>query len=306
MAQKDVAITVFGPTASGKTGMSIGLANTFNGSIINADSRQVYKRMPIITAMPSDEEFAAAEHRLFNFLEPDEPFDVNQYIELATHEAGDLWRQGKVPIFVGGTGFYLQGLEEGISPIPVSDPSIREALMAEVEKVGIEQLHQKLQQVDPKLAETLHATDTQRVLRGLEVFEATGKPLSQWQKQPKAGALDCRFIKIAIIPPREVLYERIHKRFDIMLEEGLVDEMKALKAKGYSPNLSSMTSLGVQEFFSYLDGNMSFEDACGKTLQYMRNYAKRQCTWLRNQYNADIVLEKGDAQTACAAVEKLL
>lgn len=302
------ALIIFGPTASGKTSLGINLAQELNGVIINADSRQIYQEMPIITAMPTAEEFDAAEHLLFDFLKPGEPFSVDQYIGKAKEAISNVTARGKLPIFVGGTGFYLKVLTDGISPVPPIPPVLVESLTAQAETEGTPSLHAQLQKVDPVLAKRLEANDMQRVIRGLAVYQHTKKTLSSYQQLPAEKPFpDINFIKIALIPPRETLYKRIHDRFDVMVQDGVLEEAKMLYDKGYRFDNQALTSLGLKELFHYLDGKIDLETAKEKTLQQMRNYAKRQTTWLRNQYHAKITLEDGkNGDFAMKEVKKLL
>jgi tRNA dimethylallyltransferase len=289
------AVTIFGPTASGKTSLAIKVANAFNGAIINADSRQIYKEMPIITAMPSAEEFAGAPHLMFDFLKPGEPFSVGDYTSLATKEAETLFKQGKMPLFVGGTGFYLKVLMEGLSLIPEIPESLVNELTEKARISGVKALHKELAQVDKDTAERLEQEDTHRIIRALSVYQHTGNTLTSYQKAPPTPPMpNVSFIKVAILPERETLYKRIHDRFDVMLAEGIMEEAKRLHDKGYLFDNQALTSLGLKEIFGYIDGKVSFEGACEQTLQQMRRYAKRQTTWLHNQYKADILLESCD------------
>tara|TARA_R110000868_G_scaffold189695_1_gene432874 strand:+ start:59616 stop:60542 length:927 start_codon:yes stop_codon:yes gene_type:complete len=281
-------ITIFGPTASGKTSLAIYLAQKLNGVIVNADSRQVYKNMPIITAMPSKEEFAAADHRLFDFLEIDEKISVEKYVQLAKAEVEKIWRDGKLPILCGGTGFYLKTLEEGISPVPSLPEDLFNDLNTRLETEGLAPLYDELKNVDLEIADKLKAGDTQRILRALGVWLHTGQPMSKLQKLPKSGGLDARFVKLAISPEREWLYNRIHKRYDVMENMGLVDEVKNVRAMGYTTESHAVQSCGVKDYYNFLDGHITLDEAKTALLQSTRNYAKRQFTWIRGQYNADL------------------
>lgn len=306
LSQLPVAVLLFGPTASGKTGLSLPLAQQFGGEIINADSRQVYRHMPIITAMPEPHEFAAAPHHLFDFLEPDQALSAVAWGGLAVRAARDIWARNKVPFFVGGTGFYLKYLTDGLSPIPPTDSATLEGLMAEVNAVGLAALYGELEQADPVLAARLAPGDTHRIVRGLAVVRTTGVPLSVWQEKPVEKPVAARFIKLALCPPREVLYKRIHDRFDTMLSNGLVAEVEAVFARGYLPTLPALTSIGFPVYFEALEGRMSLDAAHEKVLQHMRNYAKRQTTWLRRSYHPDHVFDSADAAEAAGWLEERL
>ena len=302
---KKDAIMIFGATASGKTGLAIALANVLDGVVINADSRQIYKHMPIITAMPSKEEFDAAPHELFDFLDPSEAFSVVDYVEKAREVAKRVIKAGKVPVFCGGTGFYLKALDEGMSPIPDVDAEIVQKMNDSEKEEGIEGLYNALQIVDPELAATLKPADSQRIIRGLAVFEATGKKLSMFQKQEKQNGLGLKSLKIAINRPREETYARIEQRFDMMMDAGLELEMKQLKEQGYTTDMPALTSLGIPEFYSYLEGTTSLEDVAEMIKQQTRRYAKRQITWLRHQFGADITLNEISSESMPELVQQI-
>lgn len=289
-------LVVFGPTASGKTGLGVKLAQAFNGVVINADSRQIYRQMPIITAMPTPEEQAAAPHLLYDFLEPDAPYSAKHYISDATNAVQHVQAQGKLPIVLGGTGFYIKTLLEGLSPVPDVHAETVQALNKRAEEEGIAPLYAELKRCDPETAAEVKPADAQRIIRALSVYETTGKPLSYYQKLPKQDALSVTPYYIALNPERERLIARINKRFDIMLEEGLEQEIRALYDKGYDCTLPSLTSIGVPIFFDSFEGRTTWQNACDVTCTHMRQYAKRQRTWFRNQYPADIVLENADTE----------
>lgn len=300
-------ITIFGPTASGKTSLAIFLARQCNGVIVNADSRQVYKNMPIITAMPSKEEFAAADHRLFDFLEVDDKISSDVYTSMAKVEIEKIWAEGKLPILCGGTGFYLKNLEEGVSPIPSISPELFDILNLRIKNEGSEILHKELALVDPVSAEKIKVGDSQRVSRALGVYLQTGKAISKFQALPKTGGLDANFVKLAINPDREWLYDRIHKRYDVMTEAGLLNEVELLKSDGYGYDAHGIQSCGIKDFFNYLDGDLTLENAKKNLLQRTRNYAKRQFTWLKRQYNADFIFKNStEAEDSLDEIKKRL
>tara|TARA_Y100000782_G_scaffold41136_1_gene45688 strand:+ start:112954 stop:113928 length:975 start_codon:yes stop_codon:yes gene_type:complete len=293
------AVVLFGPTAAGKTAASIHIANAFKGEVINADSRQIYQQMPIITAMPTDEERAAAPHHMFDFLAPDQTFSVGQWLNMAREKAEEIWAKGGLPIFVGGTGFYLKTLMDGISPMPETDTKLQMALEAQADEKGLDFMYAELQKIDPTWAAKVEANDRQRILRGHLAYLQTGKPLSEWHKLPPEGALDCDFVCLAISPPREVLIERINNRFLKMIEEGVVEEAKLLYDKymknGDRENVApSLKSIGLPVYAEYFEGYTFLDDAHETVAQQMRQYAKRQRTWLRNSYPQDaLVFEDG-------------
>ena len=299
MSSQHKAILLYGPTAAGKTGASLHLAKEFSGEIINADSRQIYQGMPIITAMPSADEQAQAPHHLFDFLPPTESFSVGRWLTLAKEKAEEIWARGGVPIFVGGTGFYLRVLREGISPMPETDTDILNSYQSRLEREGNEKLYEELKKIDPTWAAKTSPEDSHRLLRGLSIYKQTGKTLSQWQEEPLAGALQADFLALAISPERDVLNERIHLRYQIMVEEGVLDEARNLYDK-YLKDLNpenvpppALKSIGLFDYADYFSGKITEQEAHDRVAQQMRKYAKRQRTWLRNSYGPDEVFENG-------------
>lgn len=293
------AVVLFGPTAAGKTAASLHLAQALNGQIINADSRQIYQEMPIITAMPTAEEQAAAPHHMFDFLAPDKTFSVGQWLQMARDHAEAIWAEGGLPIFVGGTGFYLKTLMDGISPMPETDTKLQMALEAEADAKGLAPMYAALQKLDPLWAEKVEPTDRQRILRGHLAYLQTGKPLSEWHQLPPQGALEADFVCLAISPPRDVLNARIHNRFLKMIDEGVVDEAKHLYDKYMKHNdrdnvAPSLKSIGLPVYAEYFEGYIFLDEAHQTVVQQMRQYAKRQRTWLRNSYPQEaLVFEDG-------------
>lgn len=295
MQPKKRAICIFGPTASGKTGLGIELAKAYKGVIVNADSRQIYRDIDIISAMPSAAEFAAAEHKLFQVLTPDVRYSVGQYVADALVTAEAVWANNKTPIFVGGTGLYLKNLIEGMNIIPDVVPEIEKTLMAQVEAVGSAEIHAKLAAVDGDAAARIEMKDPQRIVRALGVFLSTGKTLTAWQNVPREGGLlnmDIDVLRVGLLPERAVLHGRIEERLAMMQKEGVEAEIRALYDAGLSENLPALTGLGVAEFYAYFRGELSLDEALEATLVATRQYAKRQCTWVKNSYGADILVEK--------------
>lgn len=300
------AFVLFGPTASGKTALAIELAQLLKAEIINIDSRQLYQEMPIISAMPTAEEFAQAPHHLYEFLKPDQSFDVMQYLSKVKEKTEDIWQRGCLPIFVGGTGFYIKTLQEGMSPVPAVSFDVIEIYNKKVEDLGIAYFYEKLQEVDPTWAAQIEPTDKQRIIRGLAVHEKSGKPISYWQSLPQEGALNASFINIALQPERSILYNRINKRYEGMIETGLVAEMASLKSKGYSKDLPALTSIGIPEYFACLELDGDLQQAHEQVATKQRQYAKRQLTWLRNQFNSDIMLETPNIEDLIPQLEELI
>lgn len=275
------AIILAGPTASGKTALALQVAAQKNGVIINADSMQVYAGIPILTAAPSAAEMAQAPHRLFGYLDPATPCSVGIWLEAARIAAYETWQEGKTPIFVGGTGMYIRALMEGISPIPdIAEPS-REHFRAMPASAAYAWLHQH----DPAMAAKLNEGDTQRIQRACEVLHHTGKSLLHWQSiRPQPPMPEAQFALYSLTLDRELLYRRCNQRLENMLAQGALEELQALLDRHLSPDLPAMRAVGVPELARYLHGEWTLEQALDKAQQATRNYAKRQLTWLRNQF----------------------
>jgi tRNA dimethylallyltransferase len=282
MAGLPTVWVIFGPTASGKTGASIEVARMLGGEVINADSRQVYAQMPIITAAPEADEKGDVPHHLFEFVDPAERMSAGRWSELALAKIDEVLGRGKVPVIVGGTGLYLRTLMDGLNEVP----HVPEIVEMEFRGIPAEELHQQLTEVDPVLAAKLHPTDTQRITRGLTVYTHTGTPLSAWQAIPTTPP-PYNFRKLGLSPERELLYARIERRWDMMVEAGVKDEVAALKEAGYTLDMPGLQGLGIPEIFDHLDGALSWEEASRVAVQGTRHYAKRQVTWLRNTYGAE-------------------
>jgi tRNA dimethylallyltransferase len=286
--EKQPVLIVAGPTASGKSGLAIAIAEEFDGVIINADSMQVYRELRVLTARPSPGDEARAPHRLYGVLSASEVCSAGRWCEMALIEIERAHSAGKLPIACGGTGLYLKALTAGLSPMPDVPDDIRERMRARLAAEGAETLHRELSAHDPAMAERLEPADGQRVVRALEVLEATGRTLTDWQAVPASGPpAGMRFATILLTPPREELYARCDRRLEAMLDEGALDEVRRLNAMGLAADLPATRALGVKEFSGYLAGNMALEQALADAQQATRNYAKRQMTWFRHQIIAD-------------------
>lgn len=259
---KKPLIILTGPTAVGKTKLSIELAKAVNGEIISADSMQVYKHMDIGSAKIKKEEMCGVPHHLIDVLEPDEEFHVVRFQEMAKQAMEEIYAKGKVPILAGGTGFYIQAVVKDIDFSKETEKSpVREELEKLAEEKGCEYLHERLQQVDPKSAEKIHANNVKRVIRALEYFELTGKPISLHNEEEAAKESPYNVAYFVLNDVRERLYERIDARVDAMLQEGLVEEVSGLAKKGYTKDMVSMQGLGYKEILSYLDGSYTLDEA---------------------------------------------
>lgn len=279
------AILIHGPTAAGKTQLSIHVAQRLNGEIVNADSMQVYRDLRVITARPSKEEEALVPHHLFGYKDAAERGSAGGWLRDARETIHDIQRRGKVPIVIGGTGLHLLALTEGMSEIPPIPEESRAEARAFVQKEGPEAAHDYLKGIDPELAGRLAPNDRQRVSRGLEVWFATGKPLSSYHKSKTPAVLSPgEWLGVALTPPRNRLYARIDKRFASMLIEGAMDEAKALAARNLDPTLPAMKAHGMPWLLAYLKGEMPAEIAAEYAKRDTRRYAKRQFTWISHQF----------------------
>ncbi len=280
-------VVILGPTAVGKTNLSIELAVRLNGEIISADSMQIYKHMDIGTAKPTLQERKGIKHYLIDEVEPDGEFSVAKYKELAQKYIESILAKQMMPILVGGTGLYIDSVVKNIQfSETVCDWEFRRKHKELVEIKGSEYLHDMLEKVDPVTAQRLHVNDTRRVIRALEVYEYTKLPISKHQEVSLQNPSPYNTTIIGLTMDRELLYERVNKRVDTMLEQGLVDEVVNLKQMGYTKDMASMKGLGYKEIMEYLDGDITYEEAVEMLKRDTRRYAKRQLTWFRR--NKDI------------------
>jgi tRNA dimethylallyltransferase len=272
---------ICGPTAVGKTALSLELAEKFNGEIISADSRQIYRLMDVGTAKPTLEEQQRVPHHLIDVAWPDEEFNAAKYIEMAGAAIEDVTQREKSAFLVGGTGLYIKALTEGLLDAPGSDPKLRRQLHDRAEVEGSAVLHAELAGVDKVSAERLHPNDLVRIVRALEVFCQSGKPLSELQDAHGFRSERYRTIKIGLVCERSLLYERIERRADLMFEEGLLDEAERIQTAGYDPKLKILRTIGYRQAFACLHGKMSREEALEDLKRATRRYAKQQLTWFR-------------------------
>lgn len=281
---KKPLIILTGPTAVGKTKSSIGLAKAVNGEIISADSMQIYKHMDIGSAKIRPQEMEGIPHYLVDVLEPDEEFNVVRFQKMAKKAMEHIYAKGKIPIVVGGTGFYIQALLYDIDFTDnEEDNTYRKELEKLAEEKGCEYLHKELRKIDPKSADEIHANNIKRVIRALEFFHQTGQKISEHNEKERAKESPYIFRYFVLTDDREVLYDRINRRVDVMLEEGLVQEVMSLKEKGYTRDMVSMQGLGYKEILSYLDGECTLEEAIYILKRDTRHFAKRQLTWFRRE-----------------------
>lgn len=292
MKKKIVAIA--GPTASGKTALSIEIAKKYNGEIVSCDSMQIYKYMDIGTAKPTKEEQCGIPHYMIDEISPDENFSVVEYVSRARYYIDDILSRGKLPVLVGGTGLYMDSVINNTKFSEAeSDEKYRASLYAMAEKEGNEAVHKLLEEVDPQSAAKIHANNIRRVIRALEIYKTTGKTMTQVNlesvREPVYDALI-----IGLNMDRELLYDRINRRVDIMMEQGLLEEVKSLLEKKINRNTTAMQAIGYKELIEYIDGKASLDEAIDKIKQESRRYAKRQLTWFRRNEKINWLLLQSD------------
>ncbi|WHY02558.1 tRNA (adenosine(37)-N6)-dimethylallyltransferase MiaA [Neobacillus sp. DY30] len=282
MDSKQKLLVIIGPTAVGKTKLSIELAKLYNGEIISGDSMQIYRSMDIGTAKIKPEEMEEIPHHLIDIKEPDESFSVAEFQQLVREKITDIASKGKLPIIVGGTGLYIQSViyDYQFSEAP-ADEAFRLQLEERAKEIGNEALHQELTKVDPESASQIHPNNVRRVIRALEIFHCTGKIMSDYQNNQQPDLL-YETALIGLTMEREKLYERINMRVDMMIAEGLLDEVSMLHKQGLR-DCQSIQAIGYKEIYDYLDGKVSLEIAVENLKQNSRRYAKRQLTWFRNK-----------------------
>lgn len=282
--RKQDAILITGPTASGKSALAVRLAAEHGGVVINADSMQVYDTLSVLTARPQPEDMGGIEHRLYGHVPAGAAYSTGDWLREATALVRELRERGKRPVFVGGTGLYFRALTGGLSDMPAIPNGVRERVRARLAAEGAEALHRELAERDPETAARLMVGDGQRIVRALEVIEATGKSISTFQSASGPAVIDPeRAEKIVVLPDRAVLAARIDRRFGLMLKAGAVDEVKALLAQDLPPAMPVMKAIGVPQIAAMLAGEMREADAIERGAAATRQYAKRQMTWFRNQ-----------------------
>lgn len=274
-------ILIAGATASGKSQLALELAKAHGGCIINADSMQVYRELSILTARPSASDEAAVPHLLYGHISAREPYSVARYVEDASRAISEARAQGLRPILTGGTGLYFKALLEGLSPIPSIEEEVRAHWRGQADVQGGAHLHAILAQRDPVMARRLAPSDTQRVVRALEVLEATGRSLAEWQEQPGNPVIDGVALKLLVSRPRPHLHARADARFDAMIAAGALDEAAALGALALDPALPAMRALGVAQLIAAARGDVTIEAAVAQAKAETRQYIKRQETWFR-------------------------
>jgi len=271
-------ITIVGPTAVGKTKLSIKIAKKISGEIISADSRQIYKYLNIGTAKPIYKERREVNFHLIDFVESDDSYSCGQFARDAEIKIEEIKKRNRIPVICGGTGLYIRALFKPLHPLPQSNKKIKKKLIQMLHKYGVDYLYNKLLSFDPDWAKKISPKDKQRILRGLEIYEMTGKPLSKLIKKRRRKSKYSPYY-IGLCLPREKLYHRINSRFDNMIQHGLIDEVKFLLEKGFDPESNALRTIGYKEIVKYVQGTLTLDEAILKAKQRTRNFAKRQITW---------------------------
>ena len=290
-AARTPPIVIGGPTASGKSALAVALAERLGGVVINADSMQLYRALSILTARPGADALARAPHRLFGIAEPDNIWSAGRWRRRAVEEIDAARSEGKPPIVVGGTGLYLQALTDGLADVPAADPAVRERLRALLAERGGEAMHRMLAARDPEGAAAIRPSDTQRILRALEVIESTGEPLRAWHARQTPPAEDGRAaLQILLMPDRDAVYAACDARFDRMIADGALEEARAVGAMGLDPGLPMMKAVGLAPLLAHCRGELDLDGAVAAAKRDTRRYARRQMTWFRNRSKPDRVV----------------
>ena len=288
MKQNPVLI-IAGPTASGKSALAIAAAQALNGVVLNCDSMQIYKDIPIIAATPNQEEKALAEHRLFELYDVKKRGNVVEWLDLCAAEIKKLWAQKRLPVVVGGTGMYIDALINGVTPIPEVNPQVREKLKERLQAEGLSRLYIELKEQDAEIAAKLNSNDKTRIVRALEIIATTGKKVSEWYQEPLIKKLsEADFAVVKIVPTIDEIEQRCRTRLDMMVKSGALDEIAGLLKRGVDETLPAMKALGVPELSMAVKGEMLLSEALELAKLHTRQYAKRQRTWLRNKLPADV------------------
>ena len=298
IGSNEFVLFLMGPTASGKTELAIEISKLIDSKIISDDSALVYRGMDIGTAKPDKETLKKFPHELIDICEPEDSFSVNDFIDLATTQIELALRENKLPILVGGTSFYFNALEHGISNLPASTDKSRKHFNDLLKKLGSEKLHDNLKEVDPKSAARIHPNDSQRITRALEVYDLSGETLSSLQGKKNHKKLNLKIKKIILMPKRSELHERIEERFIDMIKNGFLDEVEALKKnKKLNLDLASMRCVGYRQVWNYFDGIYNKKEMIEKAIVATRQLCKRQSTWLKNEKEG-LLLTQTDVKRA--------
>lgn len=301
METKTRVICVMGPTASGKSDAAVALARVFGGEIVNADSMQVYRYLPIGTAAPTADMYAAVPHHLFEFRDPDDECDAGAWAREAAGVIKDIAARGRVPVVVGGTFFWAKTLFEGLSTIPPASAAARQSVAADLASMGSAALHRELADVDPLTASRLVPGDSQRIARALEVFRTTGVAISEFHRNAPVPAIDADVLRLKLSMDRQVLYDRINRRLRAMIDAGLVEEVANVLRMGFARDCRPLKSSSFVPVIQYLEGLVDIDRMASDIAQGHRNYAKRQLTWLRRENGVEVVAGNADALISAAS-----
>ncbi len=289
-------IAVVGPTASGKTGLAISIAKAFGGEVVSCDSMQIYKGMNIGTATPDMQERSGVAHHLMDVLEIHQAYSVSDYVKDAKEVCDAIFLRGNIPVFCGGTGLYIDSYLSGVEFGEYeNDENIRNSLMLQANKLGVDVLYDRLCKIDPEAAQKINPENVKRVVRALEVYESTGVTISEWNRRSKINAQkkDCLIIGLDF-EDREILYDRIEKRVDMMLEAGLLDEAESLYKAGIKNSPTAGQAIGYKEFYPYFENQSSLEECIDVLKKNSRHYAKRQLTWFRRNLDIHWIIRGSD------------
>jgi len=276
-------IVILGPTATGKSALAMSLARRFNGEIINADSMQVYRHMDIGTAKPALEERGAVRHHLIDIVNPDEQYTAGRFREDAARSVAEIAKRGRLPVLVGGTGLYIRALTDGLFHGPAADDALREGLLREADLYGKEHLHRELTKVDPRSAAAIHPNNLRRVIRALEVYRMTKRPISELQREYAQQPTPYNDLKIGLKKERAILYADIDRRVDEMIKEGLMEETRSLLKMGFDGTCKAMGGLGYKECVDFIEGHVDYPETIRLIKRNTRHYARRQMTWFRKE-----------------------
>lgn len=301
---RPLAIALMGPTAAGKTALAVRWAQQLETEVISVDSALVYRGLDIGAAKPDAPTRASVRHHLLDIREPTQAYCAADFRDDALAAMAGIAGAGRIPVLAGGTSLYFRALLHGLSDMPEADPRVRAELAARACEVGWPALHGELARVDPAAAARIHANDPQRISRALEVFQLSGRPISQWQQSRSRRPFPYRVLKLAIVPEdRRLIHARIASRFDAMVESGLLDEVRRLRdVPGVHPDLPAMRAVGYRQAWQHLDGDFGFDEFRNRALAATRQLAKRQLTWLRGMHDLRWV----DAEAAPATLEQAL
>lgn len=300
------ALLIMGPTASGKSALALALAERIGGEIVNADSMQVYRDFRVLTARPTRDEEARRPHHLYGHVDAAELYSTGRWLTDAVAAINEIAVGGRAPIIAGGTGLYFKALTQGLAEVPAIDPDVRQRLRARAESEGAHALHAELTQVDPQTAARLEPNDALRILRALEVWETTGESISTLQTNTKPALARDEWVGVKLMPERAQLYAGIDKRFDTMLANGALDEVRAFAARKLDPALPAMKAHGAPALRAHLRGELTLAEAAEIAKRDTRHYAKRQFTWMANQMQDWNAIVEVDQEARVAAVQAAL